>query len=168
MIRRYRDADLADLLEVWYAASRVAHPFLTEEFLDQERGNIVEVYLPKAETWVFEKDRRVAGFLSLLGNEVGAIFVRPELHGRGIGRALMDRAMEVHDRLEVEVFKENEIGRAFYDRYGFKPIREHVHEETGHEVLRLGTGGKSGACGESRPDGRERRATQPEGRAERV
>ena len=140
MIRRYQDADLSDLLEVWYAASRVAHPFLTEEFLDQERGNIAEIYVPKADTWVFEKDRCVVGFISLLGNEVGAIFVRPELHGQGIGRALMDRAMELHDRLEVEVFKDNEIGRAFYDRYGFKVIHEHVHAETGHELLRLGIG----------------------------
>ncbi len=56
MIRSYEKDDLIELLEVWYAASVIAHPFLDEAFFAQERKNITQIYLPKAETWVFEKD----------------------------------------------------------------------------------------------------------------
>jgi putative acetyltransferase len=96
-----------------------------------------ELYLPQAETWVSEEDGHVIGFLALLKNEVGALFVDPRFHRLGIGRALMDRARAARGDLEVEVFRENAIGRAFYRRYGFVPIQEKTHEETGFPLLRL-------------------------------
>lgn len=76
-VREYQADDLQDLLAAWESATRLAHPFLTDDFLDQERRNIPELYLPNAETWVVEQDQRVIGFIALLGNEVGAIFVDP-------------------------------------------------------------------------------------------
>jgi len=137
VIRRYRSEDLEDVVTVWAAASAVAHPFLSAEFLALERHNIANVYLPDAETWVWEPEGQVVGFVSLLGNEVGALFVDPKFHRRGIGRALMDHALELRRELEVEVFTENVIGRAFYARYGFELMQRKVHDQTGLELMRL-------------------------------
>ena len=137
MIRAYRDDDLDGLLDVWYQASRLAHPFLDETFLSQERDNIRKVYIPTAETWVYVGNGRVQGFISLIGHEVGALFVDPGVQGKGIGRALMNHASALRGELEVDVFKANRIGRRFYDRYGFSFEREHVHEQTGQPLLRL-------------------------------
>ena len=136
-IRQYRDEDQEDVLSSWENASKVAHPFLTTEFLDTERYNIPNIYLPNADTWVSEHNGKVIGFIALLGNEVGAIFVQPEFHGTGAGRALMNKAQELHGDLEVEVFEANPIGRKFYSRYGFKLLVEKTHEETGNKLLRL-------------------------------
>ena len=140
MIRKYVPGDCDALIEIWLAASRVATPFLTEEFLAYEQDNIRNNHLPNAETWVFEQGDSVVGFIALIGNEVGAIFVKPELQGHGVGRALMDHAAELRDSLFLDVFKENSIGRRFYDRYGFRFQYEHVHERTGHMQLRLALG----------------------------
>ncbi len=137
MIRKYRNDDLEELLSVWKSASELAHPFLSKEFLALERSTIAEKHLPVVETWVYENEGRILGFVSLLGNEVGAIFVDPEHQRRGIGGRLMDKARELHGELELEVFKANGIGRAFYAKYGFEAIGERVDEEAGHEVLRL-------------------------------
>lgn len=137
MIRSYERDDLEDLLDTWYAASQVAHPFLTEEFFAVERENIPQIYLPMADTFVYEKDGRIVGFIALIGNEVGAVFVHPEFHSQGIGRALMNHARDLRGNLEVEVFKANRIGRDFYRRYGFSFMEEHIHEETGEPLLRL-------------------------------
>jgi putative acetyltransferase len=137
MIRSYRPTDLEDLLRVWAAASAVAHPFLSEELLESERRDIPDVHLPNAETWVWEAGGRVVGFIALIGNEVGAIFVDPKFHRSGIGRALMDRARALRGELEVEVFKANTLGRAFYASYGFELMREEIHGPTGLEILRL-------------------------------
>lgn len=49
----------------------------------------------------------------------------------------MDKAQERHGDLEVEVFAANAIGRKFDYRYGFRPLSEKTHEETGDKVLRL-------------------------------
>jgi putative acetyltransferase len=136
-IRQYTDSDLDAVLSSWEVATRLAHPFMTDEFIAQERINVAEIYILNTDTWVLDIDGKVEGFIALMGNEVGAIFLQPEHHGKGAGKALMDKAQELHGDLEVEVFKENSIGRKFYSRYGFEELEETFHEPTGQQVLRL-------------------------------
>ncbi len=136
-IRQYAESDLESVLASWEGATRLAHEFMTDDFIAQERKNVAEVYLPNTDTWVAKVDGEVKGFIALMGNEVGAIFLQPNFHGKGIGKALMDKAQELHGNLEVEVFKANTIGRNFYSKYGFKPLEEKYHEPTGQQVLRL-------------------------------
>ena len=137
MIREYKEKDLDELLDAWLSASKVAHPFLGEEFFEQERKNISSIYLPKAETWVYERKGVVVGFRALIGNEVGGIFVDAGYQRKGIGKELMDNARSIRAVLELDVFKDNNIGREFYKKQGFTEMNEHTHEETGHALLRL-------------------------------
>lgn len=136
-IRQYTESDLHPVLDSWEVATRLAHEFMTDDFIAQERKNVAEIYLPNTDTWVAEVDGEVKGFIALMGNEVGAIFLQPKCHGTGIGKALMDKAQELHGNLEVEVFKENAIGRKFYSKYGFEQLEEKLHEPTGRQILRL-------------------------------
>lgn len=137
IIRPYQSKDLDDVMSAWESASQLAHPFLKEDFLDQERHNIPNAYLPNADTWVIEEAGQVIGFIALMGNEVGALFVKPDFHGTGAGKALMDKAQELHGDLEVQVFKENRIGQKFYARYGFQYLSEQIYEPTGNMMIRL-------------------------------
>jgi putative acetyltransferase len=84
-IRQYKHSDLDSVLSSWERATRLAHPFMTDEFIAKERKNIAEIYLPNTDTWVIEFDEEVKGFIALMGNEVGAIFLQPEFHGKGAG-----------------------------------------------------------------------------------
>ena len=136
-IRQYMVSDLDAVLNSWEVATRLAHPFMTDEFIAQEKINVAEIYMPNTDTWVAEFEGEVKGFIALMGNEVGAIFLQPDCHGKGIGKLLMDKAQELHGDLEVEVFKENSIGRRFYSRYGFELLEEKPHDPTGQQVLRL-------------------------------
>ena len=137
IIRSYNASDLDALLAVWEGASTLAHPFLSKSFIEKEKLNIPNIYLPNADTWVLLEQECVVAFIALIGNEVGALFVSPNHHRKGFGKALMDKARSLHDSLELDVFKENVIGRCFYDGYGFTFLRESVHEDTGQPVLRL-------------------------------
>jgi putative acetyltransferase len=136
-IRKYTDNDLDEVLSAWENASRLAHPFLTNKLIETTRKNIPVVLLPKADTWVYEREGVVVGFISLIGNEVAALFVQPAFHGTGAGRALVDKARELHGDLEVEVFEINTIGLQFYLKYGFVPFLEKNHEITNKKVVRL-------------------------------
>ncbi len=137
MIRPYNDGDLDGLLDVWHRASLIAHSFLSQDFLENERQQIIELWLPIAETIVYEADGRIVGFLSLIGNEVGAIFVAPDRQGRGIGRALMDVARGSRPFLELNVFEANSTGRRFYDAYGFEVVGRQMNEVADQPELRL-------------------------------
>ena len=137
MIRQYEARDTDTIIIAWYAASKIATPFLTEEFLAETRENIRSLWLPNAETWVFEAEGKVIGFITLIENEVGAIFVHPKFQGTGAGKALMDHAISLRGHVFLDVFEENVVGRGFYDRYGFEFESKQLHEETGHMHLRL-------------------------------
>ena len=144
MLREYTDDDLDELLDVWHRASLVAHSFFSEDFLEVERRQIADHWLPLADTMVYETEGRVVGFLALIGNEVGAVFVDPDRQGHGIGRALMENARDRRPFLELNVFEANSIGRRFYDAYGFEFVSRHVHEATSQPELRLRF--ESGGC----------------------
>jgi putative acetyltransferase len=109
-----------------------------------ERQNIPMVYMPKTETWVAECVGKVVGFVALIGNEVGATFLQPEFHDKGIDLALIDKAQSLRGDLVLGVFEENKIGRRFYDRYGFGCVGARMHTESGHKLLKLKfTGGEA-------------------------
>jgi len=137
VIRPFADNDLGDVLDVWYRASVQAHPFLAESFFEAERRQIAEEWLPASETHVSESDLRVVGFVSMLGNEVGGIFVDPAYQRRGIGRALMDTVTASRPHVVLDVFEANAIGRNFYASYGFRDIGRSAEETTGLPLIRL-------------------------------
>ena len=137
MIRKHREEDLEKILDIWYQASTLAHPFLENVFVEKVKKDMREIYIPGSETWVYEDKGKVIGFIGMVGNEIGGLFVYPNHQSKGVGQELVKFIREFHDELEVEVFKLNKIGRAFYDKYGFKVIKEDLHEESGQEILRM-------------------------------
>lgn len=137
MIRKYEDKDIDAVASVWRTASELAHPFLTKPFLDAEEEALRTIYVVVAETWVLEIDGEVVGFIALIGNEIGGLFLDPGLHGRGYGRAMVDMAVAEQGALEVDVFEKNAIGRRFYDAYGFRRTGEYVHEASGEVTIRM-------------------------------
>ncbi len=136
-IRHFKEADLEQLLKSWDSATKLAHPFLPVDFISQERKNIPELYIPNTDTWVVVDNDIVVGFIALMGNEVGGLFVDTKYHGKGYGKALMDKAQSLHSTLELDVFKKNTIGQNFYKKYGFTILEEKFHEPTGEMLLRL-------------------------------
>jgi len=137
MIRQYKDEDIDAVVSSWRAASETAHPFLTNAFMDQEADNVRNIYLAFAETWVTEINGCVVGFIALVGDEIGGLFLDPGFQGQGLGRAMVDLAVAEKGALKVDVFKENVIGRRFYDSYGFVGAAESRHEASGEVIIRM-------------------------------
>jgi len=137
MIRKRKEKDNDEIMNVWIEASSLAHPFLETSFVEKVKKDMREIYIPNTETWVFEQNNLVIGFISMLDNEIGGLFVIPEYHSKGIGTQLVNYVKELHNELEVEVFEKNTIGSAFYDKYGFTKIKQYTHTESNSEMLRL-------------------------------
>ncbi len=137
MIRKYNATDLTNVIDIWYKSSIIAHPFLENDFVEKVKKDMQEIYIPKAETWVYEENGVLIGFISMLENEVAGLFVNPNQQTKGIGTQLVDYAAKLHNELEVEVFEKNKIGRPFYDKYGFKFIKKYFDKVSNQEILRL-------------------------------
>jgi putative acetyltransferase len=137
MIRKYIDQDETRVIDIWYYTSSSAHSFLDAVFVEKVKKDMKDIYLPNAETWVFEKNNAVIGFISMIENEIAGLFVYPDQQSKGIGTLLVNFVGDLHKELEVEVFKNNKIGRSFYDKYGFKMMKEYFHEESKQILLRM-------------------------------
>ena len=137
MIRKHIDNDLDAIMTIWYEASTLAHPFWDSVFVEKVKNDMRTIYIPNSETWVYEENNCVIGFISMIENEIGGLFVLPNNHSKGIGTKLVDFMNTKHKNLDVEVFDKNIIGRAFYDKYGFVKTEEFFHEESNSLVLRL-------------------------------
>jgi putative acetyltransferase len=137
MIRKREEKHNNEIINVWYEASSLAHPFLEADFVEKAKKDLRDIYIPNTETWVYEDNNAVIGFISMLGNEIGGLFVLPNNHFKGIGTQLVNFIKESQSELDVEVFEKNAIGRAFYEKYGFAQINKYYHTESKNEVLRL-------------------------------
>jgi putative acetyltransferase len=138
-IRPYRPEDKPRLLSIWRAASEIGHPFFSNDQLDEQQKLVEEVYLPKAENWVAQYDGEPVGFIGLMGNFVGGLFVAPEAHGLGIGRALIAHALEHNNSLELDVYALNESAVGFYHRLGFVEVSRRPTDDNNLplEVIKL-------------------------------
>ena len=137
MIRKYTQNEIPILLEIWERAALIAHPFLSSEFHKMVKKAMKEMYLPDSDTWVYEENGNVIGFIAMINNEIGGLFVDPNQQAKGTGTALVNYMNQFHNTLEVEVFEKNKIGKPFYEKHGFKVIKEYVMEATNQKVLRM-------------------------------
>jgi len=85
MIRKYNENEIPRLLEIWEAASLMAHPFLTDEFHQMVKKAMKEMYMLNSDTWVYVESGNILGFISMMDNEIGGLFVEPNQQAKRIG-----------------------------------------------------------------------------------
>ncbi|AYF89805.1 GNAT family N-acetyltransferase [Pseudomonas sp. JS3066] len=112
-------ADRQRLVEIWEDAVRATHDFLTEDDIQFFKPLVRDAYLDSVQLACLRSaDGQIAGFIGSVGDRVEMLFVDPARHGRGIGRALMERAMALGAR-SVDVNEQNPQAVGFYLRLGF-------------------------------------------------
>lgn len=140
MIRKYNGNDMDSVLEIWLSASVQAHDFISPEFWESQVENMRNIYIPASETYVYEVESKVVGFYALYENSLAAIFVSPELQGKGIGKQLLSHAKTQRAELSLAVYKENQASYQFYLSQGFKVLCEQLDEHTGHPEYTMSSG----------------------------
>lgn len=132
MIRKLQDADIDRVADIWLDANLKAHSFISPQYW---KGNFetVKKMLPQAEVYVYENDREIWGFIGLNGAYIEGIFVSSEMQSRGIGKRLMDFVKTKKTELRLNVYQKNMRAIRFYQREGFKILREGMDEATGEK-----------------------------------
>ncbi|WP_444897004.1 GNAT family N-acetyltransferase [Microbulbifer sp. SSSA005] len=131
-IRHLEESDNKDLFEIHSFASVNEN---TSQLLFLSSDKVANLFSdPNNYTLVAELDTKVVGYVTLFlinkirdrHSAVLAIAVHPEFHGRGVGRMLMEEALNQADnwlnliRLELEVHVDNGTAIALYEGSGFQ------------------------------------------------
>lgn len=91
--------------------------------------------------YVAEMENEVVGFANFTPvndegkSELSAIYLYPNCQGKGIGTALLQKGMKELENVKeiyIDVEKENQIGKTFYEAKGFKIIKEYDDNFDGH------------------------------------
>jgi len=122
-IRPRETSDNPRLTEIWLAAVRATHTFLTEEDIGFYHPLVRDEYLPAVDVWVSENaEGAPAGFVGLADSRVEMLFVDPAQHGQGHGRQLLAFAAQLRGPLTLDVNEQNPGAVAFYRKCGFVEV----------------------------------------------
>lgn len=137
MIRIFQQNDIESILEVWLAASIEAHDFMAPDYWESKLDDMRNIYLPASETYVYDSDGNLEGFISMYENNIAALFVRPAVQKQGIGSELIQFVKTRYKELSLCVYKSNERSISFYRKHGFQVVCEQIDEHTNHPEIKM-------------------------------
>ena len=123
--------DTTKIMTIWTKGNFKAHSFIDKDYWLENFNRVKNEYLLKSETFVYEEQKEIKGFISILNNNyIGALFVRNEYKRNGIGRKLINFVKENYDKLTLNVYDKNGEALAFYAAMGFKNKGISIDKET--------------------------------------
>lgn len=131
MIRKFNNADLDSIMQIWLDTNIHSHSFIAQEYWtgNQECKRL----LPRAEVYVYENtcSHQIEGFIGLTDDYIEGIFVREASQSRGIGKQLLDYVKGIRKTLRLNVYQKNVRAIRFYERELFVIHSEKTTDGTG-------------------------------------
>ena len=131
IIRRCREEEIDNLVNLWYEVSIIAHGFINKDYWNLQKEEMKEKYLPIADNYVIEEDKSIVGFISMVQDYLAAIFIDITLQSKGYGKILLNYIKEGRNHIDVKVYKKNKVACDFYLKNGFSIQSETVEPSTG-------------------------------------
>jgi ribosomal protein S18 acetylase RimI-like enzyme len=140
-IRRGQTDDAEAVARLLRAVQRACLPYLPDLHTPEEDlAFFRDRVFAECEVWIAGA---IDGFIAFRPGWVDHLYVRPECHGQGIGRALLAVAMNSQAPLRLWVFQRNTAAIGFYRSRGFREIERtdgSGNEEREPDVLMEWTG----------------------------
>lgn len=111
------------LLDVWVSAVQATHHFLSNKDYEFYREH-VPVYFNHLDLYAYKDDNGVIrAFLGISEeNKIDMLFVHNSVRGKGIGKKLMEYAVNSLGARQVDVNEHNQQALDFYYNLGFEEI----------------------------------------------
>lgn len=134
-IRRLKNNDIVEVVELWYKISIKAHDFISPNYWKENKKTMGTIYLPNSETYLAIKEGNIVGFIAMVENYLAAIFVKNNIQGNGVGKKLLNYIKERRETIQLKVYKKNYNSINFYKNQGFKILSENIEEVTNEVEL---------------------------------
>ncbi|MEH0154417.1 GNAT family N-acetyltransferase [Limibacter armeniacum] len=116
-----KQSEYPKVVDVWEASVRATHHFLEEGDIEYFKPLILNSYLDMVELRCVRNERReILAFLGVAENSLEMLFIHPDSRGKGIGKALVEYAINEFKITKVDVNEQNEQAVGFYFHCGFE------------------------------------------------
>ncbi|WP_435354177.1 GNAT family N-acetyltransferase [Emticicia sp. SJ17W-69] len=120
-IEKYNDDFRNQIIEIWEESVRATHHFLQSEDIDFYKSIVQTIDFNTFDVFCgFSENKELVGFLGIAENKLEMLFLKPECIGKGIGKTMMDFALNELKITEVDVNEDNTNALDFYKKFGFK------------------------------------------------
>jgi putative acetyltransferase len=124
IIGNINESEYPEVVGVWEASVRATHNFLKEEDIVFFKPLILHEYLKVVELRCVKNDQqKIIGFLGVAEEKIEMLFIHPDARGKGIGKILVDYALQKMNASKVDVNEQNKQAVGFYEHLGFKIIQ---------------------------------------------
>ena len=86
---------------------------------------------------MYIENDKIEGFIGINEDYIEGIFVNSNYQNKGIGTALLNKAKEAKEELTLNVYEKNRKAIKFYEKNGFKIVKEAVDKETNEKEFRM-------------------------------
>jgi putative acetyltransferase len=122
-IEKVQPSDFGQITDVWEVSVRATHHFLQEKDIQYFKPLILNEYLWHVDLFCIRNEKQqIAGFIGTAGNKIEMLFIHPETRGKGIGKKLLNYAIQLLQATEVDVNEQNEQAVGFYLHAGFEVV----------------------------------------------
>ena len=125
--------DMEEILDTWESSVRATHNFLSEDDIISIKPQVVEgVKYVSNLLCVRDKKDVIQAFMGIHDFKIEMLFVSNESRGNGIGKKLVEYAIEVLNANYVDVNEQNPQALGFYEHMGFKVFKKSALDEQGN------------------------------------
>ncbi|MBC2690106.1 MULTISPECIES: GNAT family N-acetyltransferase [Pseudomonas] len=116
-------SDYQELTQVWEASVRATHDFLPDSYIELLRNLVLTRYLDAVMLiCTRDKQQHISGFAGVAAGKIEMLFIAPQHRGEGLGKQLLQYAMEHLNADELDVNEQNPQALGFYYKQGFEVI----------------------------------------------
>lgn len=122
----------AEMLNVWESSVRATHDFLTEDDIEFFKPIIIEQAFPAVTLRCVKNDSgSILGFVGTHDAKIEMLFILNEARGQGVGKVLLEFAIEHLGATKVDVNEQNPKAVGFYEHMGFKVASRSPFDDMG-------------------------------------
>ena len=132
--------DFDALTALWEASVRATHHFLDEAYIRYLKPLIRNEYLKSVELYGLRgNDGAIVAFMGVSERKIEMLFVDPAFREMGLGRHLVEYAIDRLHVTRVDVNEQNEQAAGFYARLGFRYVSRSETDGSGrpYPILHL-------------------------------
>lgn len=139
MIEKLNSSHYTVLMEIWQSAVLATHDFLAREDFLYYQKNIPSYFEFVTLYGFFNEDKQLVGFIGIAKENIEMLFVSRENFAKGIGKALINYAVDHHQVNFVDVNQQNNNAVDFYSHLGFKCYEKSDVDDSGkpYPILKL-------------------------------
>lgn len=122
-IRVAKEKDLPRLVEIFRLSRQKLLPFLPILHSREQDFAHLKDLLGRGEIIEAVSSDQIEGFLVCIEHWIAHLYVHPDAVGKGMGKALLNKAKSKTPKLELWCFEDNLRARTFYEAQGFQLVR---------------------------------------------